>query len=418
MSENKQNWGKLTVLGLQHVLAMFGSTVLVPIITGLPISVALFAAGIGTLLFHLITKRKVPVFLGSSFAFLGAILVVKEMTGDLAYVTGGIICAGAMYLVLALLVYIFGADKVRSFFPPVVTGPIIMIIGLMLAPVAINSIVQVNGQNIVGAALTNNWIIAAITILSMMIVSVFAKGFFKMVPILVGIAVGYVASIIFNLCGAEVVSFEVLNKAKWFAVPEFFLPKFSWQAIAIIAPLAIVTFVEHIGDVTANGAVTGKDYVKDPGLHRTLMGDGVATMFAGFVGGPANTTYSENTGVLAATGNYSPLALEIAAIFAVILSFIGKFSGFLRSLPPAVMGGISIILFGMITSVGLRTLVENQVDFKKSRNLLIVAVMLVMGLGGAAFHISGQVSIAGVALAALIGIVLNKVLPEKIDKQQ
>ena len=426
----QQSWGKLITLGIQHVFAMFGSTVLVPILTGLDTSVALFAAGLGTIFFHLVTKRKVPAFLGSSFAFIAAIQTVASMKsggaaigtpeymGGLQYACGGIIVAGALYLVLALLVKLVGSERVRSFFPPLVTGPIIIIIGLMLAPTAINNIVQANGQALVGTALWSNWAVAAITIATMFIVSIFVKGFFKMVPILFGIAVGYIASLIFTWCGVPMVAFDSLAQAPWVAVPSFFLPKFSWDAIIIIAPLAIVTFVEHIGDINANGAVVGKDFFKDPGLHRTLIGDGVATMLAGFIGGPANTTYSENTGVLAATKNYNPLTLEIAAVFAILLSFFGKFSGFLSTLPSAVMGGISIILFGMIAAVGLRTLVEGQVDFKDSRNLMIVAVMLVLGLGGAAFNLGANVTISGVALSAVVGIVLNKVIPVKVDQPE
>ena len=239
-----------------------------------------------------------------------------------------------------------------------------------------------------------------------------------MVPILFGIAGGYIASLIFTWCGVPMVNFQSIAEAQWVGLPNFMLPLFDWRAIAVIAPLAIVTFVEHIGDISANGAVVGQDFFKDPGLHRTLIGDGVATMFAGLIGGPANTTYSENTGVLAATQNYNPATLRLAAVFAIVLSLVGKFGGFLQTLPSPVMGGISIILFGMIASVGLRTLVENQVDFKNSRNLMIVAVMLVMGLGGAAFQISDQISISGVALSAIIGIVLNKALPERIDKAE
>ncbi|WP_138295841.1 MULTISPECIES: uracil-xanthine permease family protein [unclassified Clostridium] len=432
MDNTKKNWGQMTLLGIQHVFAMFGATVLVPLLTGLDTSVALFCAGVGTILFHLITKRKVPVFLGSSFAFIGAIQVVANMMSGgaemgtpeymvgLQYATGGIICAGAMYLVLALLVKVFGSERIRSFFPPVVTGPIVITIGLMLAPTAISNIVNdaATGVALEGMALLSNWIVAAVTIITMMVVSVFAKGFFKMVPILFGIAGGYIASLIFTWCGVPMVNFQSIAEAQWVGLPNFMLPLFDWRAIAVIAPLAIVTFVEHIGDISANGAVVGQDFFKDPGLHRTLIGDGVATMFAGLIGGPANTTYSENTGVLAATQNYNPATLRLAAVFAIVLSLVGKFGGFLQTLPSPVMGGISIILFGMIASVGLRTLVENQVDFKNSRNLMIVAVMLVMGLGGAAFQISDQISISGVALSAIIGIVLNKALPERIDKAE
>jgi len=417
----KQGAGKLLILGIQHMFAMFGATVLVPLITGLNPAVALFAAGIGTWIFHLVTGRKVPVFLGSSFAFMGAIVAVTQIysngaevgtaayTAALPYATGGIMVAGGLYLVLALLVKIFGADTIRSFFPPVVTGPVIITIGLMLAPVAISGISTPVEIGAVTFPLWINWVVAFVTIAAIVVVSIFVKGFFKLVPILIGIAVGYIAALL-----AGIVDFAPIQASKWLAVPSFFLPKFEMKAILLIAPIAIVTFVEHIGDVVANGAVVGQDFVKKPGLHRTLMGDGIATMFAGAIGGPANTTYSENTGVLAATKNYNPLTLEIAACFAIVMSFIGKFSGFLQTIPGPVMGGVSVILFGMITSVGLRTLVENQVDFKKSRNMIIVGIMLVMALGGAVLPITSEATLSGYALAALIGIVLNKVLPENL----
>ena len=422
---NKQSKGQLTVLGIQHVFAMFGATVLVPILTGMIPAVALFCAGVGTLLFHLITGRKVPVFLGSSFAFISAIIVVATMMSGgaeagtpeyaegLRYACGGIIVAGLIYVIIAIVVKFVGSDVIRSLFPPIVTGPVVIIIGLMLAPTAINNIT--GSGELEGLALWTNWIIAAITIATMFIVSIWAKGFFKLVPILMGIGVGYAAACIFNACGVPVMDFAPVIDADVFTVPQFSTPLFDMKAIVVIAPLAIVTFVEHLGDINANGAVVGKDFFKDPGLHRTLLGDGVATVVAGFVGGPANTTYSENTGVLAATKNYNPVTLEIAAIFAIAMSFIGKFSGFLQTIPSAVMGGISIILFGMIAAVGLRTLVEAQVDFKNSRNLMIVAVMIVLGLGGAVFQINEYVSISGVALSAIVGIILNKLLPEKVD---
>mgnify|MGYP000079580639 FL=1 len=417
----KQGTGKLVVLGIQHMFAMFGATVLVPLITGLNPAVALFAAGIGTWIFHLITGRKVPVFLGSSFAFMGAVVAVTQIysngaevgtaayTAALPYATGGIIAAGALYLVLALLVKIFGAETIRSFFPPIVTGPVIITIGLMLAPVAISGISTPVAVGATTFPLWINWVVAFATIAAIVIVSIFVKGFFRLVPILIGIVVGYGAALI-----AGIIDFAPIQAAKWVAVPEFFLPKFEMKAILLIAPIAIVTFVEHIGDIVANGAVVGQDFVKKPGLHRTLMGDGFATMFAGAIGGPANTTYSENTGVLAATKNYNPLTLEIAACFAILMSFIGKFSGLLKTIPGPVMGGVSVILFGMISSVGLRTLVENKVDFKKSRNMIIVGIMLVMALGGAVLPITNEATLSGYALAALIGIVLNKVLPENL----
>lgn len=418
----KQGTGKLLVLGIQHMFAMFGATVLVPLVTGMNPAVALFCAGVGTWIFHLITGRKVPVFLGSSFAFMGAIVAVASMyaggaepgteayiLNGLPYATGGIIVAGVLYLLLALLVKIFGADTIRSFFPPIVTGPVIVTIGLMLAPVAISSISTPVAIGETTFPLWINWVVALVTIAALVVVSIFVKGFFKLVPILIGIAVGYIASLI-----AGIVDFTPINNAAWLALPEFFLPKFDLKAILLIAPIAIVTFVEHIGDIVANGAVVGKDFVKDPGLHRTLIGDGLATMFAGAIGGPANTTYSENTGVLAATKNYNPVTLRIAACFAILMSFIGKFSGFLETIPGPVMGGVSVILFGMITSVGLRTLVENRVDFKKSRNMIICGIMLVMALGGAVLPITSEATLSGYALAALIGIILNKVLPEDL----
>ena len=418
VSAKKDSAGKLALLGIQHVFAMFGATVLVPMLTGMSPAVALFCAGVGTWIFHLCTGRKVPTFLGSSFAFIAAIQGAAQICSDnaeigtdaylaaLPYATGGIIVAGALYLVLALLVRFVGAERVRSFFPPIVTGPVVTIIGLMLAPSAINNITTQIGTVNVGL----NWLVAAIAIAAIFVTSLFAKGLFKLVPILIGIVAGYVAAI---CCG--MVDFTTVSQAPWLDVPPFFLPKFDMRAIGLVAPIAIVTFVEHIGDVTASSAVVGKDFIKDPGLHRTLMGDGLATMFAGLVGGPANTTYSENTGVLAATKNYNPLTLEIAACFAILISFLGKFAALITSMPGPVIGGVSIVLYGMIAAVGLRTLVENQVDFTKTRNLLIAAVMLVLGLGADKAITIGGVAISGVALAAILGIILNKILPEKID---
>lgn len=418
VSAKKDSAGKLALLGIQHVFAMFGATVLVPMLTGMSPAVALFCAGVGTWIFHLCTGRKVPTFLGSSFAFIAAIQGAAQICSDnaeigtdaylaaLPYATGGIIVAGALYLVLALLVRLVGAERVRSFFPPIVTGPVVTIIGLMLAPSAINNITTQIGTVNVGL----NWLVAAIAVAAIFVTSLFAKGLFKLVPILIGIIVGYVAAI---CCG--MVNFTTIAQAPWLDLPPFFLPKFDMRAIGLVAPIAIVTFVEHIGDVTASSAVVGKDFIKDPGLHRTLMGDGLATMFAGLVGGPANTTYSENTGVLAATKNYNPLTLEIAACFAILISFLGKFAALITSMPGPVIGGVSIVLYGMIAAVGLRTLVENQVDFTKTRNLLIAAVMLVLGLGADKAITIGGVAISGVALAAVLGIILNKILPEKID---
>lgn len=392
------------ILGLQHLLAMFGATVLVPIITGLSPSVALFGAGVGTLLFHYVTGNKVPVFLGSSFAFIGGILTVKELYG-LPYATGGIVVAGLLYLVLAGLVKFYGVQKVRSFFPPVVTGSMIMVIGLTLAPVLINNNI-VSGDS---GTLSQRWIIAMASVTAMIIISIFTKGFFKMLPILFGIAAGYVAATAFGM-----VNLTAVGTAQWIEVPGFFLPRFSLAAIGMIAPIALVTFMEHIGDVTTNGAVVGKDFMTDPGLDRTLIGDGLATIFAGLIGAPANTTYSENTAVLAVTKNYNPAVLKIAAAMAIALSFIGKFGSLIATIPAPVMGGISIILFGMIAAIGMKTIVDGKVDYSKTKNLIISALMIVFGLSGVVLPL-GRVGLTGLSLAAVLGVVLNKVLPEGIE---
>jgi uracil permease len=410
VQETKLSPWKTTILGIQHVFAMFGATVLVPALTGLDPSVALFTAGVGTLIFHLITKGKVPVFLGSSFAFITAISAVVADQG-IAYAGGGIIVAGLLYLVLAGLVLIFGVDRIRSFFPPLVTGPMIMIIGLTLSPsIIVNNIVGVEGSDVFAmGTLGQRWIIVLAVVVTMVVVSVFVKGFFRLVPILLGILVGYIVSILFGF-----VDYTPIKEASLFALPPFTLPRFDIKAISLIAPIAIVTFMEHIGDITTNGAVVGKDFFKDPGLHRTLMGDGVATMFAGLLGGPSNTTYSENTGVLAVTKIYNPFILRVAAVFAIALALIGKIGALLKTIPAPVMGGVSILLFGMIASIGIRTLSEANIDFSKSRNLIVVSLMLVMGLSGVEFTIIQGVTLSGMSLAAIIGVILNKILPENI----
>ena len=418
--------GKNLLLGIQHLFAMFGSTVLVPILTGLDPNVALFTAGLGTLIFHLCTKGKVPVFVGSSFAFIGVIQITARMYGGVdagvanytslsayqaafPYVTGGIIVAGALYLVLALLVKLVGVERVTSFFPPVVTGPMIVVIGLTLAPTAFDNILA--STTAVPDVLWMRWVIAISVVATMIIVSIFCKGFFKLVPIVFGIAVGYLVAAIMGQVDFSVFSTGSLG----ISAPNFFLPKFDLSAILIIAPTTLVTFMEHIGDITTNGAVVGKNFMKDPGLHRTLLGDGLATMAAGCLGGPANTTYSENTGVLAVTKNYNPTTLRIAAVFAMLMSFLGVFQTFLSSIPGPVMGGVSIILFGMISAVGMRTLVEAQLDFTHSRNLMIVAVMLVSGLGlSGGIQITESFTISNIAICAILGVILNKVLPEKM----
>ena len=390
------NYTKKIVLGLQHAFTMFGATVLVPIITGFNISVALFMAGCGTLLFYFITKRKVPAFLGSSFAFIAPMMVVIEKFG-LPYACGGIVVAGLLYLLLSLLVSIYGVKKVLSFFPPVVTGPIIIVIGLKLAPVAIDMA-------------KGNWGLALVGFAVVTAVSIYAKGFFKVLPVLTGIFVGYLVAVFTGN-----VDFTPIAQAKWIGWPEFTVAKFNWTAITIIAPVAVATMVEHVGDVLAIGATVEKNLVEDPGLNKTLIGDGLATSLSAMFGGPANTTYSENTGVLALTRVYHPIIIAIAAVFAILLGLIPKLGAVILTIPTPLIGGISIVLFGMIASIGIRTVVEHKVDFSHSRNLLISAVILVLSLGGAVLPIplgSGKIEIAGMALGAIAGIILNKILPE------
>jgi len=387
---------KMVTLSVQHAFTMFGATVLVPIITGLNISVSLFMAGVGTLLFHLITKGKVPAFLGSSFAFIAPMLAVTATSG-IEYAQGGIVVAGLIYLILAGLVYLFGAERIVKFFPPVVTGPIIMVIGLKLAPVAIDMA-------------SSNWSLAIVAFSIITAVSIYAKGFLKVIPVILGLIGAYIVAVIFGQ-----VDFSPISEAKWFGIPAFTMAKFNADAIFTVAPLALATMVEHIGDVLAIGSTVEKDFVEDPGLHRTLLGDGIATALSAMVGGPANTTYSENTGVLALTRAWDPKIMQGAAIFAMFLGLVPKLAAVISTIPVAVIGGISIVLFGMIASIGGRTLVEHQVDFTKSRNLIIAAVIFVLGLGGAAMPINigrMDISIEGMALAAIVGIILNQIFPD------
>ncbi len=401
--------GSKLALGLQHVFAMFGATVLVPALTGLDPSLALLCAGLGTLLFHLCTKGKVPVFLGSSFAFIGAIALLLSEKG-IGAVKTGVIAAGSVYVLFAGLVRLVGSEKVRSFFPPIVTGPVVIVIGLRLAPIAVNNALYSNN----GAVFEWKFlVVAAVVVLTMILVSMFAGGFFKLVPILIAIVTGFVAAWMLGL-----VSWEAVQAAPWFGFSTktlddlLTLPTFEWSYVLALAPIAIVVFVEHMGDITTNGAVVGKDFFKDPGLHRTLLGDGTATVLAGLLGGPANTTYSENTGVLAVTKVYNPVILRIAACFAIALSLLGKVGALVTSMPGPVMGGVSIILFGMIASVGVRIMVDAKLDFAHSRNLIIASIILVLGIGIGEIGINESLKVSGLAIAALLGIILNKVLPE------
>ncbi|MCI6855637.1 MAG: uracil-xanthine permease family protein [Firmicutes bacterium] len=397
---------KTVILGLQHTFAMFGATVLVPILTGLPISTTLLFAGLGTLLFHLVTKGQVPAFLGSSFAFLGGYAAVVPLLEDgspntemLPYACGGVFCAGIVYLILSALIKGFGAKKVMRFFPPVVTGPIIIAIGLILAPTAINNC-------------ATNWPVAIIALVTVVIFNIWGRGMSKIVPILIGIIVSYIAAFVMGD-----VSFEGIGEEAILGLPPITLMKFDISAIITIMPLALATMMEHIGDISAIGATTGKNYIEKPGLHRTLLGDGLATCLAAAFGAPANTTYGENTGVLALTKVYDPRVMRIAAVFAIILSCVPKVAFVIESIPTATIGGISFILYGMISAIGIRNVVENRVDFTRSRNTIIAALILVCALGfnsigGISFDAFGvTISLSGLAIASLVGIIVNAVLP-------
>ena len=416
---NKTTSRKL-ILGIQHVLAMFGATVLVPALTGLNTSITLICAGLGTLLFHLVTKRKVPVFLGSSFAFMGGIMAVigDSRAGDpdflekLASLKGALIIAGLVYAVFALIIKLVGYEKVNKVLPPIVTGPVIIVIGLRLSSSAINNAFYVNGDFNLKAVVVTICVLATVVA-----VSIFAKGIFNLMPILFAIIVGYLVSYFMGFC-----DFEAVKTAHFFSFMDtsirdqlLCVPTFKAHAILSVAPIALVTMVEHVGDITTNSAVTGQNFMVDPGVHRTLLGDGLATALAGLLGGPANTTYGENTGVLAVTKNYDPSIIRIAAVFAILLGIFGKVGAVITSIPGPVIGGISIVLYGMILSVGVRIIVNERLNFGNSRNLMIAAIILVLGIGCDSIPITGTVSISGLALSAVVGIVMAQILPESED---
>lgn len=403
--------GRNVVLGLQHTFVMFGATVLVPIITGLDVGVTLFAAGIGTLFFHLVTGWKVPVFLGSSFAFIPGLVAIGASEG-LPYALGGIVFAGLLYVVVAIIFKFISYDNLHKFLPAHVTGPMIILIGLILAPVAVQNANGTNSKALVEMISVNGcWGIALFTFAVGIFVKIALPKFgFKMLsnlPVLIALIAGYLLSIILG-----VVDFKAVGDAAWIGVPKFSLPKFSPSAIAFMVPIAIVTMVEHFGDILAVGNVVGKDFIKEPGIWRTLIGDGVATSIAACIGGPANTTYSENTGAVALTGAYNPIIMRIAAIFAILLSLVPKFTAIIATIPGPVIGGISILLFGMISSIGIKNMVDAKVDLSKPKILIITAVMLVLGLGGATFEF-GALKLSGLGLAAIFGIVLNLILRPK-----
>ena len=406
---------KMLILGLQHMFAMFGATILVPALTGLSVSATLLFAGLGTLLFHFLAKGKVPAFLGSSFAYLAGYAAIAP-AGEAAllpYACVGVACSGLLYLVLAALVKSFGTERVMRFFPPVVTGPIIICIGMTLANSAINNC-------------TGNWGIALLAIVTVVVFNIWGKGMFRIIPILMGVLVSYVVAAVLGQ-----VDFSGVAKAAWIGLPvKFENTVFSLfgncdvnlltTAIIAIMPIAFATMIEHIGDICAISSTVGENFIEDPGLHRTLMGDGLATAIASLFGAPANTTYGENTGVLALTKVYDPRVIRLAAVFAIIASFCPKFSALIAAMPTGTIGGVSLILYGMISAIGVRNLVENQVNLSKSRNVIVVSLIISLALG-ITFSNAGAISFAigsfnlrfsGLAVSAIIGIVVNAILPD------
>ena len=413
---------KMAIFGFQHMFAMFGATILVPILTGLPVATTLLFAGLGTLLFHAVSKGKVPAFLGSSFAFLPGYFAIAPNgePGLLPYACLGVACAGILYLILSAMFRVFGANRVMRYFPPIVTGPIVIAIGLTLAPSAINNC-------------ETNWLVAVVAIVTIIVVNIWGKGMIKIIPILMGIIVSYIVAVIMGE-----VDFTGMIEADWIGLPIVwdctvfglfgggtFDSGLAITAIITIVPLALATMIEHIGDVSAISSTCNRNFIAEPGLHRTLLGDGLATIVASLFGAPANTTYGENTGVLALTRVFDPRVVRIAAMFAILFSFCPKFAALIGSMPASVVGGVSVILYGMISGVGVRNLIENHVDFQKSRNVIIAAVVLVLSIGIAysasgAFVIAAPdvtITLSGLAVGALAGILLNIILPGKPGKE-
>jgi len=390
-SINLANPVKRIVVGIQFLFVAFGATVLVPLLIDIDPAVALFTAGVGTLIFHIITKGKVPVFLGSSFAFIAPIIAATKLYGYPGTL-GGIIAVGLVYGIVSAIIKLWGLKVIEKIFPSVVVGPVIMIIGLSLASVGVDMA-------------KTNWLIALSVLTTAILIVIFAKGLFKLIPIFIAIIVGYLISIFSGL-----VDFSSVNEAAWFALPKFTTPEFNWAAILYMIPVAVAPIIEHVGDMYAIGGVAEKEFVKDPGLHKTLLGDGIATAFAGFLGGPPNTTYSEVTGAVALTKITDPRVLRIAAVTAIVFSLIGKISAVLKTIPPAVLGGIMLLLFGMIASIGIKTLVDAKTDFSLTRNQVIVSIILTVGIGGAQISY-GNFSLAGIGLASIVGVILNLILP-------
>ena len=387
-----------TVVGAQFLFVAFGATVLVPLLVGLDPSVALFTAGIGTLIFHLVTKGKVPIFLGSSFAFIAPIIKATELYG-LPGTLSGLVAVGAVYGIMSLLIRLRGVGFISRLFPPVVVGPVIMLIGLSLAGTGVQMA-------------SSNWALAIVALTTTVAVSLFGKGLLRLIPIFAGIVVGYLTAVIFDeVVAADLVDFQPIRDASWFALPDFVRPEFCWEAIIYMIPVAIAPVIEHIGDMYAINEVTGKDFVKDPGLHRTMLGDGLACVAASFIGGPPVTTYSEVTGAISLTKIAEPGILRIAAIFGILFSVLGKVSALLKTIPQAVLGGIMLLLFGTIAAVGVNSLIKNRVDLGNTRNLVIVSIILILGIGGAELSI-GTFTIGGIGLSAVVGVLLNLILPQ------
>lgn len=393
--ENQKTLGPVqkTVVGVQFLFVAFGATVLVPLLVGMDPSTALFTAGLGTLLFHLVTKGKVPIFLGSSFAFVAPIVKATELYG-LPGTMSGLVAVGAVYAIMSLLIKLRGIGFIKTLFPPVVIGPVIILIGLSLAGSGVNMAKE-------------NWGLALVALLTAIFASLLGKGMLKLIPIFCGIVVGYAVASIFGL-----VDFEPVIAAPWFALPQFVKPALSWEAIIFMIPVTIAPIIEHIGDVYAINEVAGKDFVKDPGLHRTMLGDGLACVAAGFIGGPPVTTYSEVTGAISLTKITDPAVIRIAAVAGIVFSVFGKVSALLKSIPQAVLGGIMLLLFGTIAAVGINSLIHNRTNLGDTRNLIIVSLILTFGIGGAAIEFGGF-TMAGIGLSAMLGVVLNLLLPKK-----
>jgi uracil permease len=430
---------KDALLGAQMLFVAFGALVLVPILTGIDSNVALFTAGIGTLLFQVVTKGKVPVFLASSFAFLPPLFAAQQ--GEFTYpeIMCGLVAAGVLYIIISLCIRFFGADFLHKLLPPIVTGPVIMLIGLILAPVAVNMALGHNGQVWLEPQIPS-MIVAGVALLTTIMFSLLGRGWFKLIPILLGITAGYTCSLILDATGMTasmydsfvatavdgkiggmgiapwmdktLISLAPVQNAKLFAIPNFSMPTWSWEAVLYVVPIAIAPAIEHFGDVLAIGSISGKDYVKDPGIQNTMLGDGLATSLACMLGGPPNTTYSEVSGAVALTRAFNPAIMTWAAITAVLLAFVGKLGGFLNTIPMPVMGGIMLLLFGAITVIGLNTLVRAQLDLLLPRNMIIVAIIMVFGLGGMVLNI-GITDLKGIGLGAIAGVVLNLILPCK-----